>query len=79
MALSFYLGVLGGAAWQSLNRCDFIDRFVGWAALLAVLMLLPLFASGSAEPNGAQGAWSFPGVIVGVVLAEGWMRQRHRP
>lgn len=79
LALSFYLGVLGGLAWQGLNRVDFVDRFVGWAVLLAVVMLVPLLASGSAHVDGAEGAWSVPGVIVGVVLAEGWMRQRRRP
>lgn len=79
MALSFYLGVIGGVVWQGLDRRDFVDRFGGWALLLVAVMLLPLLASGSAEVSRAEGAWSFPGVIAGVVLAEGWMRQRHRP
>jgi 4-hydroxybenzoate polyprenyltransferase len=79
IALSFYLGVLGGLAWQRLNRVDLVDRFVGWAMLLAAVMLLPLLASGSVEFGGEDGAWSLPGVVVGVVLAEGWMRQRRRP
>lgn len=77
IALGFYLGVLGGVGWQILNRRDFVDRFVGFALLLFVVMLLPLFGSPSAETSGAE--LSFPGVIVGVVLAEAWMRQRHRP
>ena len=79
MALSFYLGVLGGLAWQRLNRVEFVDRFVGWALLLVAVMLLPLLAPDSSEVSRAEGAWSLPGVVAGVVLAEGWMRQRRRP
>ena len=79
MALSFYLGVVGGLAWQRLNRVEFVDRFVGWAVLLVAVMLLPLIASDSSGVSRAEGAWSLPGVVAGVVLAEGWMRQRRRP
>jgi hypothetical protein len=79
MALSFYLGVLGGLAWQRLNRVEFVDRFIGWAVLLVAVMLLPLLAPDSSEASSTEGAWALPGVITGVVLAEGWMRQRRRP
>jgi hypothetical protein len=78
IALSFYLGVLGGFGWQRLNRVDLVDRFLGWALFSVVVMLFPLLAPGSAEFRGEAGAGSLPGVVVGVVLAERWMRQRLR-
>ena len=79
VALSFFLGVVGGLAWQGLNRVDFVDRFLGWALLLVAVMLLSLLASEPSDLGRAEGAWSLPGVVAGVVLAEGWMRQRGRP
>jgi hypothetical protein len=79
IALSFYVGVLGGLGWQRLNRVDLVDRFLGWALLSVVVMLFPLLALGNADFRGEDGAWSFPGVVVGVVLAERWMRQRRHP
>jgi hypothetical protein len=79
MTLSCYLGVIGGVAWQVWNRQDFVDRFLLWAVLLATAMLLPaLPGSDRASGSDVVGAWSYPGVILGVVLAEGWMRQRRR-
>lgn len=75
IALGFHLGVLGGVAWQVLNRRDFVDRFVGFALLLLAVMLLLVFGSWSAVTSGAE--LSFPGVIAGVVLTEAWMRRRH--
>jgi len=47
---------------------------------LSVAMILPALP-GSERGSGVDiiGTWSYPGVFVGVVLAEGWMRQRTRP
>jgi hypothetical protein len=75
--LSFYLGLVAGCAWQVLNRREFVDRFFNWSLILAIIMLLSLLSSGGGDR--AIGAWSFAGVVAGVVLAEGWMRQKHRP
>lgn len=80
MSLCFYAGLLAGIAWQVFNRRDFVDRFLGWALLLAVVMILPALP-GVHRASGVEaiGSWSWPGVVVGLLLAEGWMRQKHRP
>jgi hypothetical protein len=75
--LAFYMGLVTGCAWQVLHPVDFVDRFFNWSLLLAAAMVIPLFTGGEFE--GMEGAWSIPGVAVGVVLAEGWMRQKRRP
>ena len=74
--LAFYVGMTAGAAWQAINRSDVVDRFFNWSLLFAAVMLLQLFAGGGDE--WAEGAWTAPGIVVGVVLAEGWMRQKHQ-
>lgn len=80
MTLSFYLGVAGGIAWQVLNRRDLVDRLLWWAVFISAVMLLPALPGGdNASAADAVGAWSYPGVIVGLLLAEGWMRKRKRP
>jgi hypothetical protein len=75
--LAFYLGLVAGCAWQALHQVDFVDRFFNWSLLLAAAMVIPLFTGGDFE--GMEGAWTIPGLAVGVVLAEGWMRQKRRP
>jgi len=75
--LAFYFGLVSGCAWQALHRVDFVDRFFNWSLLLTAAMVIPLFTGGELE--GTEGAWSILGVAVGVVLAEGWMRQKRRP
>lgn len=73
----FFVGVLGGIGWQGLNRQDFVDRFLGWSALLVFAMLLALLPG--TEVGLTEGSSVLPGTIAGVILAEGWMRLRARP
>ncbi|WP_459981104.1 hypothetical protein [Nocardioides sp. AN3] len=72
MSVCFFVGAMGGAGWQVLNRRDFVDRFFGWSLMLAVVMLL--IALPGVESSAGGGAGALPGVVVGVVLTEGWMR-----
>lgn len=77
-SITFFVGVLSGIGWQVQNRRDFVDRFLGWAVMGALVMLLA--ASPNAEFDSSGGAAAVgPGVLAGVVIAEGWMRQKARP
>ena len=78
VSISFFIGALGGIGWQVCNRRDFVDRFLGWAVAGAFVMLVAVLPSGEFD-GGSTSAGSVPGVVAGVVLAEGWMRQKPRP
>ncbi len=67
MSVCFFVGAMGGAGWQVLNRRDFVDRFFGWSLMLAVVMLLIALPGVESSAGGGAGAfqvswwgWSSP-------------------
>jgi hypothetical protein len=74
-ALSLLLGVVGGMLWQRLCRRDFVSRFAGWTPLPLIAALLALVAPGAVSDFYDRG-WAAGGVVVGVVIAELWLRRR---
>jgi hypothetical protein len=73
--VAFYLGLLAGATWYRIHPKPFIDRVMGAALASAVVIPFLPFAGGfevAWEPESAL----FPGVLVGLVLTEGWIERR---
>jgi uncharacterized membrane protein YjjP (DUF1212 family) len=75
LSIGFFAGLIAGILWQCLNRRDVVDRFLGFAVLMTLAMLVVLLPGGGTDFRAADATKVF-GVIVGVVLAEGWLRQR---
>lgn len=72
-AVTFFVGVAGGGAWQWLNRRDLVDRFVTVAWIGVVWMVLALLPFAKTSVDGAVAATGF-GLIAGNVLLEWWLR-----
>ncbi|WP_460792738.1 hypothetical protein [Nocardioides maradonensis] len=73
VALSFFVGLAAGCAWQWLNRRDLVDRFgaVAWMAIaVGIMMLLP----GDAVGLDGRGIATVLGLVAGNVLLEWWLR-----
>jgi len=79
-AVTFFIGLVGGVAWQWLNRRDLVDRFAILAMLGVAGCALSLLPSDAATIDVRVIAPSF-GVLAGTVLLEWWLRlpsQRER-
>jgi uncharacterized membrane protein len=76
LALWFFACVAVGVAWQTLYRRDFVDRFRGLAIVVVVLVVALLVMPGSATvgKDAPTMQLTLPGIAVGVILAESWMR-----
>lgn len=75
---SVYLlaGVGGGYGWQRLYPRDIADRFVMWAALLALGGLIGLLPGAELDDNVMSAPFAWLGVAAGVVLGEAHLRRR---
>ena len=75
--VEFYVGVLAGAVWQLVYPRDFFARFRVWAGLFVIAGLLS-FLPGAHLDNASIWAppWAPRGVVVGVSVADGWIRRR---
>jgi hypothetical protein len=77
-ALELLIGIGAGYLWQRLNRRDFVSRFFPWSLLVVVGVALAALWPGNVQDFADQG-WTTGGLLVGVVLAEGWLRRHPRP
>jgi hypothetical protein len=76
-AVEFYVGLLAGSAWQLLYPRDFFERFRVWAGLLAIVGLLGFLPGAQLDTSSIWAPpWAPLGVVVGVVVADAWLRRR---
>ena len=80
LALWFFACVTVGIAWQTLYRRDFVDRFRGLAILSVVIVVALVVVPGyvTIDRDATISQLTLPGIAVGVILAESWMRRPRR-
>jgi hypothetical protein len=74
-AATFFVGLAAGALWQRLHPVDVVDRFFGLALLGSVLMIV-VAVPGVSGSFAVGNSFAPFGVLIGVVLAEGFSRPR---
>jgi hypothetical protein len=75
--VEFYVGILAGGVWQLVYPRDFFARFRVWAGLLAIVGLLGFLPGAQLDTASIWAPpWAPLGVVVGVVVADAWLRRR---
>lgn len=75
--VEFYVGVLASAAWHLVYPRDFFARFRVWAGLLAIVGVLAFLPGAQLDTASIWAPpWAPLGVVVGVVVADAWIRRR---
>ena len=76
--VTLVLGLVVGAAWQLVYRRDLVERLFPATVLLGVLLVLGLGLPGGQITVERSSSMTAVGLVMGLVLAETWLRSRDR-